>query len=193
MLESDFAFLQEAAEPASQEALHTVEQFLYREARLLDERRLTEWLALVADDCRYWIPTRTNRAGTRQGPEVSVASELGGGADLAYVEDDKLQLAARVLRLGTGQAWGENPPSRTRRIVSNIEAFKRGKGSGEPRELVVYANLLVYRTRKQSDEHWFVAGRSDLLREGPKGLTLARRKVVLDTTVLRSPNLSLIL
>ena len=41
--------------------IREVEQFLYHEARLLDERRLHEWLDLLTDDVRYWMPVRTTR------------------------------------------------------------------------------------------------------------------------------------
>jgi 3-phenylpropionate/cinnamic acid dioxygenase small subunit len=43
------------------ELTREVEQFLYREARLLDERRFREWLELFTDDARYWMGGRSNR------------------------------------------------------------------------------------------------------------------------------------
>ena len=43
------------------DVLRQVEQFLYREARLLDSRQFRRWIDLLADDLRYWIPMRSNR------------------------------------------------------------------------------------------------------------------------------------
>ena len=160
-------------------------QFLYREARLLDERRFGEWLALLSNDCEILVPTRDNLAAGADGAPPRVEEEL---AELAFFEDNKLTLLARVLRLGTGRAWGENPPSRTRRIVTNVELEAGARG-----EWIVHSNLLLYRTRRASEENWFVGARRDLLREDAAGVRLARRRVVLDTHVLDSPNLSVFL
>ena len=105
----------------SLEEQHTVEQFLYREARMLDDRLYMDWLGLLTDDCTYRVPIRENVQAVRGKPAVTIEDELSG---LAYFDDDKLTLTAKALRLGTGTAWGENPPSRTRRMVSNVEVTK---------------------------------------------------------------------
>ena len=94
-----------------------------------------------------------------------------------------------MLRLRTGRAWGENPPSRTRRFVTNVEL----ETSEAPDEWRVYSNLLLYRSRRSSDEHWFACQRRDRVRHTDKGLLLADRRVVLDSVVLGSPNLSVFL
>lgn len=178
-----------AIEPVSLEEAFEVQQFLYREARLLDERRFNDWMALLADDIHYWVPTRQNRGQSRTDGSLDVERELSGPEELAFFDENKLTLVGRVVRLGTGQAWGENPPSRTRRFVTNIE-IERGDAADE---LQVHSNLLLYRSRRAEDEHWFVAGRDDLLRRAAGSFQLARRKVILDSSVLLSPNLSLFL
>jgi 3-phenylpropionate/cinnamic acid dioxygenase small subunit len=164
---------------------HAVEQFLYREARLLDDRRYEEWLALLTDDCEYRVPTRSNQMQSR-GAAAAVDEEFG---DLSFFEDNKLTLIGRVLRLGTGKAWAENPPSRTRRIVTNIET----EPGDAPAELRVYSNLVLYRSRGAGAHHWFIGQRRDVLRRTDTGFQLLRRCVVLDTSVLDSPNLSVFL
>ncbi|MCP3985522.1 MAG: 3-phenylpropionate/cinnamic acid dioxygenase subunit beta [bacterium] len=168
--------------PVSLEELHAVEQFLYREARMLDERLYTEWLGLLADDCSYKVPTRENVQAVRGGAPVTVEDEL---AAVCYFEDDKLSLLAKVLRLGTGTSWGENPPSRTRRLVSNVEA-ERGDGPGE---LKVYSNLLLHRSRRVDEVSQFVGQRRDVLRQTDKGLLLAERVVVLDMNICDSSHM----
>ena len=100
----------------NEDVLREVEQFLYREARLLDERRFHEWLALFTDDVHYWMGARANRY-PRSSKAISILSPN------RYVEDDHTQpdelsildetketLAGRVARLETGMAWAEDPP-----------------------------------------------------------------------------------
>src|SRR5688572_11640103 len=91
-----------------------IEQFLYEEAELLDDRRLHDWLALLTDDIRYRMPTRDNRVRREQ------SKELSGETEMAYFDDDKRTLVQRVKRLDTGLAWAEDPPSRTRHLVTNV-------------------------------------------------------------------------
>src|SRR5947208_1391806 len=110
-----------------EEVIREVEQFLYREARLLDQRRFHEWLDLFTDDVRYWMGARSNRY-PRTSKAISILSPN------RYVEDDKTRedelsifdetketLSGRVARLETGMAWAEDPPSRTRHLITNIE------------------------------------------------------------------------
>jgi benzoate/toluate 1,2-dioxygenase beta subunit len=85
------------------------EALLYREARLLDEGRLEEWLALYAPECLYWVPASPGGGDPRR--EVAVAF------------DDRRRLEDRIYRLRTGYAWSQVPPSRTARLVANVEVF----------------------------------------------------------------------
>ncbi|HJO25380.1 MAG: 3-phenylpropionate/cinnamic acid dioxygenase subunit beta [bacterium] len=166
----------------SLEEQHTVEQFLYREARMLDDRLYMDWLGLLTDDCTYRVPIRENVQAVRGKPAVTIEDELSG---LAYFDDDKLTLTAKALRLGTGTAWGENPPSRTRRMVSNVEVTRGEK----PDELLVHSNLVLYRSRRADEVSQFVGQRRDMLRRTDKGLMLARRVVVLDMNICDSSHM----
>jgi len=166
----------------SLEELHEVEQFLYREARMLDDRLFMEWLGLLADDCTYRVPTRENVQAVRGQDAVTTEDELAG---IAYFEDDKLTLMGKAMRLGTGTAWGENPPSRTRRLVSNVEVL-RGEAPGE---LLVYSNLVLHRSRRVDETSQFVGQRRDVLRQTEKGLLLAKRVVVLDMNICDSSHM----
>src|SRR5579883_2050738 len=103
--------------------IREVEQFLYREARLLDERRFREWLDLFTDDLRYFMVNRSNRYP----PASKAIAVLDPSAapdredERAILDESKETLAARVARLDTGMAWAEDPPSRTRHLIANIE------------------------------------------------------------------------
>ena len=108
------------------ETIREVEQFLYREARLLDNRRFREWLEMLTDDVRYWMPIRSNRYPVNS-KAISILdgsryeeSEVSSERDLALMDEDKDSLTRRIDRLDTGMAWAEDPPSRTRHIITNI-------------------------------------------------------------------------
>ena len=109
------------------ELLREIEQFLYREARLLDERRFGEWLDLFTDDVRYWMPVRSTRYPRRSkaivvlDPDRHEEEELAKDGELGIFDESKETLCRRVARLDTGMAWAEDPPSRTRHLVSNVE------------------------------------------------------------------------
>src|ERR1700716_1892655 len=84
-----------------------VEEFLYNEADLLDERRYEEWLDLLTDDVRYWMPMARNfKFGEA---EREWTREL---QDLAWFDEGKTTLTQRVQQLMTGIHWAEEPASR---------------------------------------------------------------------------------
>jgi 3-phenylpropionate/cinnamic acid dioxygenase small subunit len=173
--------------------IREVEQFLYREARLLDERRFHEWLDLFTDDVRYWMAARTNRyprnskAISILDPARYVEDDSTREDELAVLDESKASLEARVARLETGMAWAEDPPSRTRHVVSNIEV----EPGPAPDELTVHANFVVYRSRAESEQDLYVGGRRDLLRRQGGTLKIAGRKMTLDQNVLAAKNVSI--
>ena len=156
-----------------------IEQFLYEEAEILDDRRMREWLDLFADDVRYTMPTRDNRVRREQ------SQELAREGEMFYFDDDKPMLVARVKRLETGMAWAEDPPSRTRHLVTNVRIEPTGDG-----EYRVRSAFILYRTRLRTDENLFVGRRTDLLRRTAAGWRIARREIVLDQNVIMAKNLS---
>ena len=98
--------------------IRDVEQFLFREARLLDERRFHDWLRLFTDDVHYWMSARANRypkieQGDRDPQPGRYVRTIPAGEDeLGLFDEDYQSLTARVARLDTGMAWAEDPPSR---------------------------------------------------------------------------------
>jgi biphenyl 2,3-dioxygenase beta subunit len=158
----------------------SVQHFLYEEAMLLDERRFDEWLERCAPDIRYWMPAQTNR--DRHDRHLTV----GGPEDLPMFEETWEHLHQRVRRLKTGQAWAEEPPSRTRRLVTNIGVTDLGDGG-----VRASSNLLLYRTRHDSDVQIFVASREDDLRpHDTHRWQIVARTIVLDATTVPGHNLS---
>lgn len=155
-----------------------VVRFLHVEADLLDDGRFDAWLALFTDDAQYRMPVRTTR---------SRAAGAGFEAAMDFFAEDAASLAMRVRRLGTDFAWAEDPPSRTRRFVTNIQVEPTTDG-----ELEARSNVLVYRTRSsETAPDLFSCARHDLLRDDGARLRIARRTVHLDQTVLGGHNLSI--
>lgn len=161
-----------------------VEDFLYLEAELLDDRKLREWLDLFTDDARYWMPLRHNPFER----PADLKEELSKPGEGYYFDDDKKSLKIRVERVYAKNAWAEMPPSRTRHFVSNVRV-KRDDGS----ELEVHSNFLVYRTRMETDQDMFVGERQDLLRRVDGSFKIASRTIILDQAVLAAKNISVFL
>jgi 3-phenylpropionate/cinnamic acid dioxygenase small subunit len=166
------------------ELRHKIEDFLYLEAELLDDRKLREWLDLLTDDMRYWMPIRYNPL---ERPE-DLSDELAKPGDGYYFDDDKKSLSLRIERVYVKSAWAEMPPSRTRHLISNVR-IKNDDG----REMEVHSNFLVYRTRLESDQDIFVGTRQDILRRVNDGFKIAKRTIILDQAVLNAKNISIFL
>ena len=91
-----------------------IEQFLFAEAALLDGRAWRAWLALLADDLRYRMPLRFNRLARQRDHEYSRDDES------FLFDETKDSMDMRIRRIETGMAWAEEPPSRTRHMVTNV-------------------------------------------------------------------------
>ena len=174
------------------DVLSQVEQFLYREARLLDSRQFRQWIDLLADDLRYWIPMRSNRYSAAS-KSISILDgsryeedDLSKESDQAFMDEDKGSLRRRVDRLDTGMAWAEDPPSRTRHLISNVEVEPGERES----EVKVYSNFIMYRSRGETEEDFYVGSREDVLRNVDGSWQLASRKIVFEQNVLSAKNLS---
>ncbi len=170
-----------ASQKPDRDTVFDVTEFLYREARALDERRFRDWLDCLADDVRYVVPLRVTREGQAEW-EVSPTSRI--------FDDDKQTLTLRVERLETDFAWAEQPPSRARHYVTNVVA---DPGERED-EFLVSSNCLIYRSRGDSIEpNFYSVARTDTVRRVDGGLLLARRYAVLDQSVINGHNLSILL
>jgi len=83
-----------------------------REARLLDQIRYEDWLAMYAAECVYWVPSTPHGGDPRR--------------EIAVMFDDRRRLEDRIFRLRTGFAWSQAPRSRTVRLITNVEVFATG-------------------------------------------------------------------
>lgn len=175
---------------------HEVEQWYYREARLLDGRQYQSWLALCHPEIRYVIPGRGNPLvrNLERGNEamISVERELeGADSDGLPIRDETLPyLALRVERSFKANAWAENPPARTRRIVGNVEIV-----AADEQTLTVWSSFHLHYARPGSRSFLYAGQRRDTLARGeaPGARLLLAREVILDMAEIAYPTLGLFL
>ena len=143
-----------------------VEDLLYKEAALLDDWRLEEWLELLTDDAVYEVPPTDVPEGDARNT-------------LFIIADDAVRIRSRVKQLLGKSAWAESPHSRTRRMISNVRVL-----GVDGDRILATANFVVHRMRYESVDTYI--GRYDykLLRVG-KDLRIKERRAVLDNEALR--------
>ncbi len=162
-----------------------IEEFLYHEAELLDERRYEDWLALVAADVRYWMPMRRNVKVGESEREFTRADH-----DINWFDEGKETLERRVKQIMTGIHWAEEPVSRISHMVSNVQLLEVRPSLAEATEILAKCRFLIYRNRVETETDILVGKREDLLRRAGEGWQLARRKIILDQNVLMTKNLT---
>jgi dibenzofuran dioxygenase beta subunit len=155
---------------------YEVEQFLFREASLLDEFRLHEWVELFTDDVRYWMPVVETVA-------EPLSVEEAERSMMAIYDDDKNFLKRRVSRLDTGLAHAEQPRSRTRHLLSNVRITEVQRGD-ELTTLTALSNFIVFQSRFESSDHFFVGRREDRLQKRAEQWKIAQRRIWLDQELL---------
>lgn len=139
-----------------------IEDFLFREAELLDNWNLDDWLKLFTPDAVYEVPS----TGSIGNVDVS--------QDLFYVADDYHRLNERVVRLKKPEAHIENPHSKTVHIISNVRAY-----SGDEVEYEVDANFVTYRTKWSETQTYFGRHKYKLRRVGDKLMIATKRSVLI--------------
>lgn len=165
---------------ASLQTHFEVNQFYFFEAEVLDDGRFADWLEMLADDLHYWAPVRSNRLRRQQALSIAAPGES------AFYDETKESLAWRIRRYDSGMAWAEDPPSRTRHLISNITVHERADGL-----LAVRSAFIVYRNRLHTEVDIYAGGRTDLLRRaGRHGYELVRRTILFEQNVLLMKNIS---
>jgi benzoate/toluate 1,2-dioxygenase subunit beta len=115
--------------------VHEIEQLLFHEAQLLDERRFSEWLQLFTEDARYWCPAEDNADPLRQ---------------VSIFYDDAARMAERVFRLEQGPAFAQDPPSKTRRLITNVQCAQ----SDEDGLVIAHSNFMLAAVRRDRQDVW---------------------------------------
>ena len=166
---------------------HEVEQFLFAEATLLDDRQWRRWFMLLADDLHYWMPLRRNVGPRERAHEYSSAHQS------AHFDDNKASIDMRIRRLESGMAWAEEPPSRTRHMLSNVRVRPLTATAAEaPALLQVSSCFHLYRSRLERQVDHLIGERIDTLRavDAPWRWQIVTRQIYLDQATLLANNLS---
>jgi benzoate/toluate 1,2-dioxygenase beta subunit len=136
-----------------------VKQFLYHEALLMDEHRYDDWLALWTEPALYWVPSNRDQIDPRR--EVSL------------IYDDWVRLQLRIARLKSGFAHAQEPKSRMRRIISNVEIEV-----AENDEVITHSNFMLTELRRGKQD--LFAGRTThRLRPDDGAFKMISKKVLL--------------
>ena len=169
------------------ELKQNVEDFLYREADLLDQRRFNDWLDLIADDIVYFMPIRRNvKFGQHEEQENTKA-----GQGISWFDEGKWTLTKRVEQIMTGVHFAEEPLSRVCHMVSNVQILEARPSFEVAEEVVVRSRFLVHQNRVEYETYTFIGRRTDVLRKSEGDWKIARREIVLDQNVLLAKNLSI--
>lgn len=179
---------------ASPELICRIEQFYYREARLLDERKYQQWFDLVDPSIEYSMPARfvPQPEPNDQGEEVYLSTDreldrADGRWGSPLRLDRYMDLVVRASRPYNAKAWAESPPPRTRRIIGNVEVMSIENG-----EYRVFSNFHMFYSHAGADNHLYIGGRRDVLKEQDGDFKILRREVVTDLDLITVPTLALI-
>lgn len=176
------------------ELIARISQFLFKEARLLDERCYQQWFQLVDEAIEYSIPTRyvpqPDPALQNTEAFLAVDRELeraDGAKGSPLRHDHYLETFARTIRPFKTNAWSECPAPRTRRFISNIEVEPLADNSYR-----VFSNFQMFYSHAGTDNHTYTGGRRDVLKEHEGSFKLCKREVITDWDVITVPTLALI-
>jgi 3-phenylpropionate/cinnamic acid dioxygenase small subunit len=164
-----------------------IEDFYFREADLLDDRRFRDWLDILADDIIYFMPIRRNvKFGQHQTRE-----NTRSGEGISWFDEDKWTLTKRVEQILTGVHYAEEPLSRICHMVSNVQIKAVRPDLEKPGELDVTSRFLIYQNRVDYETYTFVGKRNDTIRATDNGWKVARREIILEQSILLAKNLTM--
>ena len=158
----------------SPERMAAAQSVLNREALYLDTQRWDDWLALYAEDARFWLPAWTDEHTLAASPDSELS--LIYCAARAGLED-------RVWRIRSGLSVASTPLPRTAHAVSSC-VFSEVEMSGVPGVRVESSWTCHVHNPKHLVEHVFFGRYEHLLREGPQGWRIAGKKIVLMNDVI---------
>jgi benzoate/toluate 1,2-dioxygenase beta subunit len=134
-LAAEAAQMRSRVAPSTLPTSDKVGAFLFWEARLLDGRRYRDWLKLLTDDCIYWVPSSRDNIEARS--QISINF------------DDRRRLLDRIVLTETNALHAQIPPSRTCRLISNIEAW-----SSQAESVEVRSNIAIFEHRRGQTQHF---------------------------------------
>lgn len=169
------------------EVKREIEEFLYDEANLLDDRLFKPWIDTLAEDLEYFMPMEYNvKSGEHARRELSTRDK-----QMSWFNEGKWTLNKRVEQILTGVHWAEEPLSRVSRLVSNVQLTAMRTNADDELEVDVSSRFLTYQNRCEYEQYLFVGDRQDRVRRTADGWKLARREIRIHQNVLLAKNLSI--
>lgn len=164
-----------------------IEEFLFDEANLLDERQFKPWLDMLADDLEYFMPMSFNvKFGQHAAREHTTREQ-----HMSWFHEGKWTLGKRVDQIQTGVHWAEEPLSRVCRMVSNVQLTAIDSNAKGELEVDANSRFLIYQNRCEYEQYFFVGDRKDRLRQIGEDWKLARREIHIHQNVLLAKNLTI--
>jgi p-cumate 2,3-dioxygenase beta subunit len=143
-----------------------IEDLFYHEAELLDAWKLDDWLALMTDDATYFVPPNDKPDADHRFTLFTIA-------------DDIVRLRERIIRLKDPNCHAEYPPSRTRRLITNVRVTGHDGDT-----ITASANFAIHRYRRGGAHQEFVGRYRYKLRRVSGLLKIAERRAILDAEEL---------
>lgn len=163
-----------------------IEEFFYDEAEHIDNRRFHEWLDMLHEDLRYFMPMRRN-VKFGQHAELEDTREDEG---ISWFNEDKWTVGKRVEQILTGVHYAEEPLSRTSHLITNIQVLTALPDAANAEEITTSCRFFTYLNRVEYETFYFVGKRYDTLRKVDGQWKVLHRKIILDQNVLQAKNLS---
>ncbi|MDR6397486.1 3-phenylpropionate/cinnamic acid dioxygenase subunit beta [Herbaspirillum seropedicae] len=164
-----------------------IEEFLYDEANMLDERRFHDWLDTLAEDLRYFMPMEYNvKAGEHAARELTTREN-----QMSWFNEGKWSLGKRAEQILTGVHWAEEPLSRVCRLVSNVQLNAIERNAEGQLTVSATSRFLIYQNRCEYEQYFFVGDRMDTMRMTDSGWKLANREIRIHQNVLLAKNLTI--
>lgn len=163
-----------------------IEEFYYDEAEHVDNRRFTEWLDMLHEDLRYFMPMRHNVKFGLHAEREDSKEEAG----ISWFNEDKWTVTKRVEQILTGVHYAEEPLSRTTHMITNVQILNATPSAGDATELKTVCKFLTYLNRVEYETYTFVGKRYDTLLKVDGAWKVRHRRIILDQNVLQAKNLS---
>lgn len=163
-----------------------ISSFFFYEADLLDERRYNEWLDILHEDIKYFMPMRRNvKFGQHADKENTKL-----GSDISWFDEGKWTLTKRVEQILTGVHYAEEPLSRISHLITNVRVLDQSKNEAGLRTVKTSCRFMVYLNRVEYEVNTMVGKRYDTLVETENGWRVLEREIILDQNVLLVKNLT---
>jgi 3-phenylpropionate/cinnamic acid dioxygenase small subunit len=158
---------------AEDDLLLHFQKLLTREAWIRDNEQFDEWLKFFTDDCRYWAPVRMFL--DREAEDFTRKDQM------THIDEDKQGLALRFKRLSSGLTYTDEPPARTRRMISNVQLLEHDGPSAK-----VLSYFMIFRSHPGHTDTLAIGYRRDHWLKSDDGWKIKERMIVLDQDRLQS-------